>query len=153
LNPFFEYSKMGSRETCMTTRTSSGPAGEPARRRLLLGEDEPTLREMLAEALQHEGFEVVSAADGVEVLRLFADLGPFDALVLDHDMPRLPGRDVLCRLRHDGLAVPVVLCSGRLELSDDERARLRVGPVLRKPFTLRELLDAIRTAFERDEPD
>lgn len=114
--------------------------------RILVAEDEAALREILAEGLRDEGFEVVIAADGVEALELFRDQGPFDVVLLDEEMPRLTGRRVLSRLRADGQAVAAVLFSGNLHLGEDEQARLGVGPPLRKPISLTELTRAIRQA-------
>lgn len=114
--------------------------------RILVAEDEAALREILAEGLRDEGFEVVMAADGVEALELFRDQGPFDVVLLDEEMPRLTGRRVLSRLRADGEAVAAVLFSGNLHLGEEEQARLGVGPALRKPISLTELTRAIRQA-------
>lgn len=122
------------------------------RLRILVAEDEAALREILAEGLRDEGFEVVTAANGVEALEIFSASGPFDVLLLDDEMPRLTGRRLLIRLREDGERVPVILFSGNLELSREEQARLRVGPTLRKPVSLDELASAIRHVV-RDRAD
>ena len=128
---------------------------EPAvltRLRILVAEDEAPLREILAEGLRDEGFEVVTAANGVEALELYTSSGPFDVLLLDDEMPRLTGRRLLVRLREDGERVPVILFSGNLEMSREEQARLNVGPTLRKPVSLDDLAGAIRRVV-RDRPD
>ena len=119
--------------------------------RILVAEDEAHLREILAEALREEGFEVVTAPDGAEALKLYRAAGPFDVLLLDEEMPRLTGRRLLARLRAQGEDVAAVIFSGNLELTAEEQARLGVGPALRKPVSLDELARAIRRAI-RDRP-
>lgn len=117
--------------------------------RILVAEDEAPLREILAEGLREEGFDVVTAADGFEALEVFRSAGPFDVVLLDEEMPRMTGRKLLARLRAEGADVAAVIFSGNLELSDEERARLSVGPALRKPVSLAELSQAIQHAIER----
>ncbi len=121
-------------------------AAAMSRLRILVAEDEAPLREILAEGLRDEGFEVVTAADGVDALDRFRAQGPFDVLLLDEEMPRLTGRRVLSRLRADGEQVAAVLFSGNLDLDEDEQARLGVGAALRKPVSLAELSRAIQRA-------
>ncbi len=115
--------------------------------RLLLAEDEPALRDLLVEVLRSEGFDVVAAADGNELVDLFWSQGPFDALLLDEDMPGLKGRQALARLRSAGTLVPAVICSGRLVMDRDECVRLGVRFVLRKPCTLASLVSALRATL------
>jgi CheY-like chemotaxis protein len=119
--------------------------------RILLAEDEEPLREILTEALRDEGFEVIAAADGREALELFHARGPFDLVLLDEEMPRMTGRQLLAQLRESGSRIAALLFSGHLDLSAAEQARLGVGPVLRKPLALADLGPAIRKAI-RDAP-
>ena len=115
--------------------------------RVLLAEDEALLREILVEGLVDEGFEVEAAVDGMEALLIFRAKGPFDALLLDEEMPGLTGRMLLRLLRGEGNGVATVLFSGNLVMEPDEQAELGVGPVLRKPVSLRELCAALRDAI------
>ena len=115
--------------------------------RVLLAEDEALLREILCEGLADEGFEVEAAPDGREALRLYRAKGPFDALLLDEEMPGLTGRQLLRQLRRDGDRVAAVIFSGNLVLDDDEQADLGVGPVLRKPVAMRDICAALRAAI------
>ena len=115
--------------------------------RVLLAEDEALLREILVEGLVDEGFEVEAGVDGVEALLLFRTRDPFDALLLDEEMPGLTGRQLLRLLRGEGDRVPAVICSGNLVLDATEQAELGVGPVLRKPVSMRDLCAALRDAI------
>ena len=119
----------------------------PEMTRVLLAEDEALLREILVEGLSDEGFEVEAAMDGMEALILYRAKGPFDALLLDDEMPGLTGRQLLRLLRGEGATVAAVIFSGNLVLDDDERAELGVGPVLRKPVSMRDICAALRDAI------
>jgi CheY-like chemotaxis protein len=115
--------------------------------RVLLAEDEPLLREILIEGLIDEGFEVEAAVDGLEALVLYRAKRPFDALLLDEEMPGLTGRQILRLLRGEGDWVAAVILSGNLLLDAAERVELGVGPVLRKPVSMRDLCAALRDAI------
>lgn len=117
--------------------------------RLLIAEDDGQLRELLCEVLQGEGFETVATADGAEALALFRGGHSCDAIITDDDMPRLRGRDLVSILRAEGCALPIVVISGSLDLSDAERARLRVGPVVPKPLEFARLVRTILEALEK----
>ncbi len=125
--------------------SASGEGPAPAARVLLVDDDQP-LREMVCELLREEGFQVVTAPDGQQALDLVRQGALFDVLVLDDEMPRLRGRDLLSSLRADGYSTPAVLVSGSLELTPAECARLGVGRVITKPVPLPQLTDAIREA-------
>jgi len=78
-------------------------------RTILVVEDEPTLRETLAEALEGEGFRVTTAADGAAALSLFRAEPP-DLVLLDLMLPELSGIEV-CRIIRTESAVPIVMSS------------------------------------------
>lgn len=120
--------------------------------RVLVAEDSDLLREILSEGLSEEGFAVVLAMDGAQALELFGDGSAYDVLLLDEEMPRLTGRQLLARLRAAGHAVPALLISGNLHLDPDECERLGIGPVLRKPMSIRSLAGALREAARPPEP-
>jgi two-component system response regulator MprA len=117
--------------------------------RLLLVDDEPALRESVGRALAAEGYEVATAADGVEALEA-VDRDEPDALVLDVLMPRLDGLATLRRLRASGRRVPVLVLTARDGVSD-RVAGLDAGAddYLVKPFALEELLARVRALLRR----
>lgn len=118
------------------------------RERILVAEDDARLLEILAEELAARGFEVGTALDGEVALHMFREGGSFDLLILDEEMPRLHGRQVLARLRAEGEAVPALLLSGCLEMSEEERRALGVTAVLQKPVSMADLTREIRRAIE-----
>lgn len=116
--------------------------------RILLAEDDPVLRDILQEGLGEEGFTVRVAQDGAQALELYQTDGPFDVLLIDEEMPHVTGRELVRRIRQKGDRVPVLLISGNLHLEEAECAALGVGPVLRKPISLRDLSRAVRAALD-----
>jgi CheY-like chemotaxis protein len=113
---------------------------------VLLAEDDASLREIIAELLQTEGYAVVQAADGCEAVRL-AELHVPDVILLDLAMPRRSGIDVLQALKAAAPTrdIPVLIVSGyALVLMD--RLRVRADGVIQKPFDLDTLLAQVQHA-------
>ena len=116
-----------------------------SRHRILVVEDDPGLREGLCDALQGEGYEVLTAADGVVGLEKGLRDDP-DLIVLDLMLPRLDGFEVLKRMRADGLDVPVLVLTARgLEADRVRGLDLGADDYVVKPFALSELLARIRS--------
>jgi two-component system KDP operon response regulator KdpE len=117
---------------------------------VLVVEDEPGLREIVAEVLQSAGFDVVSAALAEEALDRMASLHP-DVLVLDLGMPagHMSGAELLARLRESRAwaALPVVVMTGLGDVVNrDVLAGLRVSATVDKPFAAERLIAAIEQA-------
>ncbi|MBU4215242.1 MAG: response regulator, partial [Actinobacteria bacterium] len=85
--------------------------------RLLVVDDEPNIRELLATSLRFAGFEVHTAADGNQALRVAKEVDP-DLVVLDVMMPDMDGFTVTRRLRERGQHVPVLFLTARDETAD-----------------------------------
>ena len=116
--------------------------------RILLVEDDPSIREVTAIGLTAAGFEMATAADGVEGLERFrAD--PYDLILLDVMLPRLDGYEV-CRQIRKTSTVPVVMLTARGDTMDVV-VGLEAGAddYVRKPFDLPELTARIRAALRR----
>jgi len=147
LNPKAVYPKMGP---TLLLRTRLSEQGSRLRAtRLLLVEDSPDLRKVLCKILRQERFEVVTAVDGADALQLLEKDDGYDAVVLDREMPGLKGLELLSLLRSQGRRVPVVLCSGSLELTPEECSRFGIGPVLPKPCDAWRLVEAIHEAMRK----
>jgi two-component system response regulator RegX3 len=119
-------------------------------RTILVVEDETTLRETLADALEVEGFRVVAAADGREALTRFRADKP-DLVLLDLMLPELSGIEV-CRIIRAESGVPIVMLTAK-DSELDKVVGLELGAVdyVTKPFSLRELSARIRALFRRAE--
>jgi two-component system OmpR family response regulator len=117
--------------------------------RLLLIEDEPTLRAQLSAGLQHAGYAVVQADNGRDALFL-GDTEDFDAVVLDLGLPQLDGLTVLKRWRDNKRTMPVLILTAR-ELWHEKVAGIDAGAddYLTKPFHMEELLARLRALIRR----
>lgn len=107
---------------------------------ILVVDDEPGVRDMLADALRMQGYAVEVAADGHSGLREIHD-GHFDLVISDVNMPKVSGFELLERMRATGNETPVILLTAR-----GDRADVAVGfragadDYVTKPFGLEELL-------------
>jgi two-component system response regulator MprA len=117
--------------------------------RLLLVDDDPSVREALALVLDLNGFEVATAADGREAIRALAS-DVADAVVLDVLMPGIDGLEVCRRLRATGDRTPVLMLTARAEVSE-RVAGLEAGAddYLVKPFAREELIARLRALLRR----
>ena len=117
-------------------------------RTILVVDDEPTLRETLAEALDAEGFRVVTAADGREALLRFREHRP-DLIVLDLMLPELSGVEV-CRIVRQESGVPILMLTAKSsEIDKVLGLELGADDYVTKPFSLRELSARIRALLRR----
>jgi two-component system response regulator MprA len=117
--------------------------------RVLVVDDEPAVREVLARILEVEGFDVALAGDGRAAVRAQAQ-AQADAVVLDVLMPGLDGLEVCRRLRDTGDRTPVLMLTARDGVGD-RVAGLEAGAddYLPKPFALEELLARLRALLRR----
>jgi two-component system response regulator MtrA len=120
--------------------------------RILLVEDDASIREVTAIGLRAAGFEVSTAADGAEGLDRWRGERP-DLVLLDVMLPRLDGLEVLRAIRHESSA-PVVMLTARAD-TIDVVVGLESGAddYVRKPFELPELVARVRAALRRRVPD
>jgi two-component system, OmpR family, response regulator MtrA len=116
--------------------------------RILLVEDDPSIREVTAIGLGAAGFDVTTAADGVEGLERFR-AEPFDLVLLDVMLPRLDGYEVARQIRRTS-TVPIVMLTARGEAMDVV-VGLEAGAddYVRKPFEVPELIARVRAALRR----
>ncbi len=126
-----------------------GWSNEMASGRVLVAEDDKSVRDSLVRALTFEGYEVTTAADGAEALMAVLDTQP-DVIVLDVLMPHVDGLTACRRLRERGDRTPVLMLTARHEVSD-RVAGLDAGAddYLVKPFALDELLARLRALLRR----
>jgi len=117
---------------------------------ILVVDDEPTLRETVAEAMALEGYAVVTAATGSEALARFRDRRP-DLILLDLMLPEVSGVDV-CRVIRAESAVPILMLTAK-DSEVDKVVGLEVGAddYVTKPFSLRELTARVRALLRRSE--
>jgi two-component system phosphate regulon response regulator PhoB len=116
---------------------------------VLVVDDDPAVRDLIASALEDEGFAPVVVEDPRETVVVARELVP-EAITLDLEMPALDGHGILRRLQDHARTreVPVVVVSADAEALTD-RERTMVSRALAKPFELPELVSAIRAAVGR----
>ena len=120
--------------------------------RILLCEDEPGLRLAVTDRLRAEGYEVETAADGIEGLRR-ATGESFDLLILDVMMPGRSGFDVVREVRREGLPVPILMLTARGEVVDRVVGlKLGADDYLTKPFAMAELMARVEARLRGATP-
>ncbi|AQA16397.1 response regulator transcription factor [Streptomyces malaysiensis] len=123
------------------------PDGSPVR--VLVVDDESALADLLSMALRYEGWEVRTAGDGADAIRITRELRP-DAVVLDIMLPDMDGLAVLGRLRRELPDVPVLFLTAR-DAVEDRIAGLTAGgdDYVTKPFSLEEVVARLRGLLRR----
>lgn len=154
----------------MPLSAESTPLQAPEPARLLLVEDDETIRETVAEALSQEGFEVEACGDGLQALALLNSCSQsstgnssgssaggrdnggakFDLLVLDVMLPGMGGLDLCRQLRQRQNEIAILVVSAR-DTETDRVLGLEVGAddYLVKPFSMRELVARCRSLLRR----
>ena len=126
----------------------------PEQPSVLLVEDEPAQREVLAYNLEAEGFAVIRAGDGEEAMSLIDEAIP-DIVLLDWMLPHVSGIEICRRLksRTDTRTIPVIMISARSEEVDRVRG-LEIGAddYVIKPYSVAELMARVRTQLRRVRP-
>ena len=120
--------------------------------RILLVEDDPSIREVMALGLRAAGFAVETAADGLEGVERWRHDRP-DLVLLDVMLPRLDGLEV-CRAIRREATTPVVMLTARAD-TIDVVVGLESGAddYVRKPFEMPELVARVRAALRRRDAD
>jgi CheY-like chemotaxis protein len=138
-------------------RSSTGERPSDGKRpaapaRVLVVEDVPDEQELLATLLRAQGWEVGTAADGLEALALIERAPPewFSLVVIDHKLPRLSGVEVVARASS---RAPFIMVTGMRDPVLRRRAMsLGARAVLHKPINILELVRLARDAVGADEP-
>src|SRR5688500_19800454 len=121
--------------------------------RILVADDEVSVRESVGYALEQEGFAVTIATDGDDADSKLGEVIDYDLLVLDIMMPGKSGLD-LCRDVRGRSPVPIILLTAK-DAEVDKVVGLEVGAddYVTKPFSVRELLGRVRAQLRRRELD
>lgn len=120
-----------------------------AKPRVLVVEDEPSVRRITRSILEHGGYEVLEAVDGAEALeRLAADHDAIDLVLADVHMPRVDGVTLASQVARQWHSLPMLLMSARAaDARDALRDRGLTMEVIEKPFRLAVILDAVAEAL------
>ena len=145
------------------TRTSSGPTGttvrpaaaddqaEPRSPHVLVADDEPTNRVFARTLLEKAGYRVSEAVDGLDALGQL-DSSAFDLLVLDLDMPKLAGNEVLTHARRQvaTAGLPIVVFTSAVDASAEADVMEHgADDYIRKPIDARRFMARVKAALRR----
>src|SRR5512146_1817971 len=124
-------------------------AGGPKMTKILIVEDEPAMVSGLRDNFEFEGYEVITAGDGVEGLGRALNDSP-DLVVLDVMMPRMSGLDVCKQLKVKKPALPIIMLTARgQEVDKVVGLELGADDYVTKPFSIRELLARVKAVLRR----
>ena len=136
-----------------TTSQAGEPAGASLQRepnplqRILVVDDDTSIRQLSTEVLIDSGYEVDAVADGIaawEALQVKA----FNLMITDNNMPRLTGVELVKKLRSARMDLPVILATGRLPVEElAQNPALQLAAMLPKPFSMDELLATVRVVL------
>ena len=134
------------------TVKSNVATDENRKTRILIVEDEPAMVAGLRDNFEYEGYEVISAVDGVAGLeRALAD-NP-DLVVLDVMMPRMSGLDVCKQLKTKRPTLPIIMLTARgQEIDKVVGLELGADDYVTKPFSIRELMARVKAVLRRASP-
>jgi len=119
-------------------------------KKILFIEDESALQKTFGEILRQEGYEMISALDGETGLRL-AKSGKPDLILLDLILPKMPGFDVLKKLKEDNETkdIPVIVLTNLEDIKDVDRA-IELGAttyLVKAKYSLEEIVEKIKNAL------
>ena len=142
----------GGSDTRLAANGYAAGANALKKTRILIVEDEPAMVEGLRDNFEYEGYDVVSAGDGVAGLeRALAD-DP-DLVVLDVMMPRLSGLDVCKQLKAKRPSLPIIMLTARgQEIDKVVGLELGADDYVTKPFSIRELMARVKAVLRRVSP-
>jgi two-component system OmpR family response regulator len=120
--------------------------------RILIVDDEPYITDVVAAALQFEGFESDHAATGQDALDM-ARGGRYDLVVLDVMLPDIEGFEVCRRLQEEHVITPVLFLTARDTTADKVAGLSRGDDYVTKPFSIDELVARIRAVLRRTGPE
>ena len=122
---------------------------EQTRAKILVVEDEPNMVGGLRDNFEFEGYEVITASDGIEGLQRALEESP-DLVVLDVMMPRMSGLEVCKQLRAKRASLPIIMLSARgQEVDKVVGLDLGADDYVTKPFSIRELLARVKAVLRR----
>ena len=126
---------------------------EKAKAKILLVEDEQSVRDAVSKILAKYGYTVVAAEDGEKGLKHLDEHGGFDIVLTDLSLPGMSGWDVAVAVRQKSPATPVVLLSGwDIDGKDERIGQSGISCILAKPVRIKEMIkvveELVKTASE-----
>src|SRR5881296_583825 len=140
---------MAPTQVAVPAKTKSG---ERPMARILIVEDEPAMVAGLRDNFEFEGYDVITAPDGVAGLERALKEAP-DLVILDVMMPRMSGLDVCKQLKSKRPSLPIIMLTARgQEVDKVVGLELGADDYVTKPFSIRELLARVKAVMRRVSP-
>ena len=112
---------------------------------ILLADDEVMLRDLLAELLESNGYNVVKVSSGDEVLKVLTEEIKADLIIIDYNMPGINGLDCIKQIRDLKFEMPVILSSGSLSFAENlDYKKIGINSLLAKPYEFDSMLSLIK---------
>ena len=112
---------------------------------ILLADDEIMLRDLLAELLESNGYNVIKVGSGVEALKVLTEEIKVDLVIIDYSMPEMNGLDCINKIRKLNFDMPVILSTGSLSLEKDfNPKKMGINSLLSKPYEFDTMLATIQ---------
>jgi len=146
--PVHGYENLGRAAAGKESETSGVQNGAVTETRVLVVDDEPMVRDVLARYLAKEGFTVDTAEDGEAALEAY-DRTPPDLVLLDLMLPRIDGLEVFRRIRERGPAAVIMLTAKGEETDRVVGLELGADDYVTKPFSPREVVARVRAVLRR----
>jgi CheY-like chemotaxis protein len=134
-------------------RPTEEPAGAPLQgqkrpcHRILLVDDESSIRYLMTTVLVHSGYHVDAVEDGLVAWKAL-QAKPYDLLITDHNMPNITGVELVRSLRSARMALPVVMVTGTVPAHElAQNPSLQLAAVLKKPIAIDQLLDTVENVL------
>lgn len=116
--------------------------------RILLAEDDVSIRQLNTNLLRRVGYRVDDCEDGAAAWDLVR-AHQYDLLITDHQMPRVTGMELVEKLRSASITLPVILLSGALPAEElNQKPWLQIGAAINKPYTVDELLGMVKKVLQ-----
>jgi two-component system alkaline phosphatase synthesis response regulator PhoP len=120
-------------------------------KRILIIEEDDAIMSDLKSLLGKEGYEIRSVKSGQEGYQVAKKIAP-DLLILDLMLPGMSGLEICKRLRDEGMKIPVIILTAKVEENDKVLAlELGADDYVTKPFSVRELIARVRAHLRREE--
>ena len=117
----------------------------PSEKIILLADDEIMLRDLLAELLESNGYNVIKVATGVEALKVLTEEIKVDLVIIDYSMPEMNGLDCVSQIRKLKFDMPIILSTGSLSLEKDfNPKKMGINSLLSKPYEFDTMLATIQ---------
>jgi DNA-binding response OmpR family regulator len=144
---------MASINSAIELQAKAKSRGDHQMAKILIVEDEPNMVAGLRDNFEYEGYEVISAPDGVAGLERALNEAP-DLVILDVMMPRMSGLDVCKQLKSKRPSVPIIMLTARgQEVDKVVGLELGADDYVTKPFSIRELLARVKAVLRRARTD